>query len=158
MNKDIPSTNESDSLLTPPEITKIAKETTANLLPNKSREKYTNTYDNFMKWRSEKKIKSLSENVILAYLTELSHTHKPSSLWATYSMLKSTLNAKNNINIHNYPKLVPFLKKQSQGFKSKKSKTLTAEEIKKFLHEAPDNKYLDLKVNIINIKINVYIV
>ncbi|XP_011687447.1 PREDICTED: uncharacterized protein LOC105449760 [Wasmannia auropunctata] len=94
-------------------------------------------------------IKSLSENVILAYFTELSHTHKPSSLWATYSMLKSTLNVNNNVNIHNYPKLVSFLKKQAQGFKSRKSKTLTAEEIKKFLDEAPDNKYLDLKTALI---------
>ncbi|XP_071562162.1 uncharacterized protein [Temnothorax nylanderi] len=147
--QEITSENDTDSPLTPAEIKQTAKNATENLIPQKSKQKYNKAYKQFMDWRAEKKIKSFSENILLAYLSELSHNHKPTTLWATYSMLKTTLNINNNININNYQKLVPFLKKQSRGFQPKKSKVLTPEEINEFLNKASDQQYLDTKVAMI---------
>lgn len=93
---------------TPPEITMIAQNTSADLLPDKSKKRYNHTYQNFMAWRAEHKVNSFSENVILAYFTELSEKFKASTLWAQYSMLKSTINLNNNINIEQYTKLISF--------------------------------------------------
>ncbi|XP_077256510.1 uncharacterized protein LOC143894243 [Temnothorax americanus] len=151
MSNIIPETpeTETDGQLTPQEITQTARNAIENLLPSKSKDKYTNTYDNFIQWTITKKAKPFSENTILAYLTELSKTHKPSTLWAIYSMLKTTLNINNNININKYDKLIPFLKRQSQGYIPKKAKVLTSEQIQKFLNEADDQKYLLIKVAMI---------
>ena len=84
----------------------------------------------------------MSENVFLAYFGELASKFKPSSLWSIYSLLRTVLSIRNDTNIANYQKLKSFLKRQSDGFKSKKSKILTAEDINKFIKEAPDYKYL----------------
>ncbi|KAL0869286.1 hypothetical protein ABMA27_007548 [Loxostege sticticalis] len=51
--------------------------------------------------------------------------------------------------ISEYPKLNAFLKRQSDGFTSKKSKILTSDEVEKFLNEAPDDRYLATKVALI---------
>lgn len=134
---------------TPPELAAEAKLARANLLPPKSEEKYLRTFANFNSWRKKKNTSSLSENVILAYFNELAKDKKPSTLWAMYSMLKSTIQLKYNINIKNYANLLSFLKRKSSGFKSKKSKILTNEDITIFLNEAPDEIFLAIKVNII---------
>ncbi|XP_043465336.1 uncharacterized protein LOC122500461 [Leptopilina heterotoma] len=110
---------------TPPEISVAASSVVTNLLPPKSKEKYE------------------------LYFNEMAKTKQPSTLWSQYSMLKSTLSVKNNININSYQKLIAFLKRKSNGFKSKKSNTLTAQEVEKFLNEAPDETYLSLKVALI---------
>jgi len=72
-----------------------------------------------MQWRGKKKIKTLSEPVFLAYFSELSEIQVPSSVWATYSMLRSTIQAKHNINIHDYAQVIQFLKKNSKGYEVK---------------------------------------
>lgn len=65
-------------------------------------------------------------------------------------MLRTTISINHdNINIANYPKLLAVLKNKSDGFKSKKSKTLKTKEINDFLQLAPDNKYLLMKVKYI---------
>src|SRR3978361_59510 len=91
------SSDDDDGLIcTPPEIIEQAKIATDNLLPTRSRERYEIIYQKFMDWRLRKNIKSFSENVMLVYFKELSTTMKPSSLWAIYSMLKSTLSSKHD--------------------------------------------------------------
>ncbi len=70
----------------------------------------------------------------------------PNTLWALSSMLKSTLLAFHNINLSEYGKLTPFLKQNSTGYKPKKVKIFSKEEIDKFLLTAPDEKYLMKKV------------
>ncbi len=132
---------------TPPEVKDLAENTEKNLLPEKSKKRYEKAYQLFMNWRLEKKVKSFSETVLLAYFGEISNKFKPSTLWSTYSMLRTILNIKNNVNIANYPKLKSFLKRKGDGFKAKKSKILTAADIKKFIQEAPDSKYLLSKVS-----------
>lgn len=135
--------------LTPPEIRALAQTAVENLLPPKSRDRYETCYKNFNRWKEENSISmnSLSENVLLAYFQYLSESLQPSSLWTRYSMLKSTINVNDNINISTYSKLIAFIKRQSDGFKSKKSKTLSSGNIQKFLNEAPDDDFLAIKVS-----------
>lgn len=73
---------------TPPEIREAASTTLEGLVPEKSKERYHISYQKFMDWRRDK-----------AYLGQLSETYKPSSLWSIYSMLRSVLNLKHNIDI-----------------------------------------------------------
>lgn len=97
---------------TPPEIIADTKEVVSNLLPEKS--KIKNILRN-TKYLCSGKVKQkaflFSENVLLSYFKEKSAKYKPSSLWAIYSMLKSTLLAKNNVNIKDYSTLNAFLKR-----------------------------------------------
>lgn len=138
---------ESDSEIenTPPEIREAANEATYNTLPEKSKDKYIREYNLFKEWSSKNNVKNASENSILAYFYEKSKVLKSSSLWSKYSMLRTTLIMKNNVDIK-YPKLIAFLKRQADGYKPKKSETFTREDINKFLCEAPDNEYLLMKV------------
>ncbi|KAJ8915445.1 hypothetical protein NQ315_003206 [Exocentrus adspersus] len=64
-------------------------------------------------------------------------------------MLKCTLNAKENVNIRKFSKLIPYLKSKSVGYRPKKSRILTKEEIERFLQEAPDSRFLLEKVILI---------
>lgn len=138
----------SDFENTPPEIKEQADLFCQNLLPAISREKYEAAYRNFMEWRSQQKTKSFSENVLMVYIEGLSNTRKASTIWSIYSMLKSTINIKHGIDISTYPKLRALLKRKSEGHTPKKSKTLTPDDINRFLIEAPDNEYLLTKVNL----------
>lgn len=134
---------------TPPDILQKAEATTSTLLPEKSKCLYDKMYRSFMDWRIKKKTTSFSENVLLAYFAELGEKYKSSSLWSYYSMLKSVLILKHNVNMEKYSKLRSFLKRKSEGYQAKKSETLTPEEIKKFISEAPDEIYLLHKVIVI---------
>lgn len=50
--------------------------------------------------------------VLLSYFVDQAAKYAPSTLWATYSMLKSTISSKHNIDISRYLRLQAFLKKQ----------------------------------------------
>ena len=50
-------------------------------------------------WCTKKKVLKVSENVLLAYLEEKSRNIKPLTLWNMFSMLKATLNVKENIDV-----------------------------------------------------------
>lgn len=120
------------------------------LLPKKPKSRYESTYKRFMNWTLQNNAQTLSENVIIAYLKKLSTELKPSTLWTTYSMLKTMLKLRNNIDISTYTKCVSFLKFQSSGYQCQKSLTLTSEQIQKFLSEAPDREYLFTKVRLLS--------
>lgn len=96
----------------------------------------------------EKNIEAISENVLLTYLTELSEKNKASTLWSTYSIIKTCLSIKQNINISKYMKLRAFLKKKNAGYVPKQSKTLSRDQFEKFLENAPNDKYLMHKVKL----------
>src|SRR6202042_2308406 len=127
---------------TPQEITDAAKIVVSNLLPAKSKIQYEKVYIQFREWCNMKKVKTVSENVLLCYLEEKSKILKPPTLWSIYSMLKSTLNIKENIDLQRFTKLVPFLKSKSIGYRGKKSKVLTKEDIARFIKEADDEIHL----------------
>lgn len=134
---------------TPPDILSAAKDMTNNLLPAKSRKVYDRCYEEFIDWKTQKKAASFSENVVMAYFQELSDKYKCSSLWTKYSMLKSTISINHEVDISKYSKLIAFLKRKSQGFKSKKAKTFSAEQLRKFLNEAPGHEHLLSKVHML---------
>lgn len=61
-------------------------------------------------------------------------------------MLRATLNVHHNINIASYNQLLALIKRKGDGFKSKKSRILTRDQILNFLENAPDSEYLLMKV------------
>ncbi|KAJ8914785.1 hypothetical protein NQ315_014526 [Exocentrus adspersus] len=134
---------------TPEDIIESAVTATMNLLPAKSKEKYLKEYDSFMDWRIKKGINSFTERVLLAYFEMKSKMWKSSTLWSTYSKLKATIMVNNDVDISKYSKLIAYLKNKSTGYKPKKSKTFSREEIYKFLLQAPDDHYLMHKVALI---------
>lgn len=141
------SSDESDLDLqhTPPDIREEANAATLDLLPKKSKQKNLQVYSAFKQWCIQKTVRKTNETAVLAYFYQLSKVYKASSLWSKYSMLKSTLAVKENIDIK-YPKLIAFLKRQAVGYRPQKSQTFTREDIHKFLLEASDNEYLLMKV------------
>lgn len=141
--------SDDEELCTPPEMRECALNINAALLPEKSREKYEGTYLTYKKWQISKNVKLTSENVLMVYFKELSERYKPSTLWSTWSIIKTTLNQKEGIDINQYKQLKAFMKRQSDGYKSKKSKVLSPEEIEKFILKAPDEKYLAVKIALI---------
>jgi hypothetical protein len=150
--------NDKDDIsCTPPEIVELAASTTSTLLPHRSKACYNKTYNIFMDWRIRKKITSFSENVLLAYFADIATKYKSSSLWSFYSMLKAVLRINHDVDIEKYAKLRSFLKRQSEGYEAKKSKTFTPEEITKFMANAPDKDYLLHKVRIPEITYSIYI-
>lgn len=134
---------------TPPEIANIASSSKECLLPAKSGTIYLKTYETFKNWCSTKKVKKVSENVVLAYMTELSETKSGASLWSTYSMLKSTLLLKENVDIKQYNLVISFLKRKFEGHRPKKSNVFAKKDIERFLLEAEDINYLFIKVALI---------
>lgn len=138
---------EESCIATPLEIFKTEEDSKFNLLSSKSKKVYENAYDEFVKWCNNRKESNYTENVFLAYFSEKSEFRKPSSLWSHYSMLKATVNLHHNIDISKYSKLITFLKRRSDGYKPKKSKILSRNDIERFLKEAPDDLYLMIKVS-----------
>lgn len=82
----------------------------------------------------------------MAYFKQLTEKYKPSTLWAIFSMLRTTIKVKKKLDISKYFSLSAFMKVQSDGYQPKKSKVLSAEHVQKFLTEAPDETFLLLKV------------
>lgn len=128
------------------DILEAANNAFSNLIPAKSKHVYEFTYKKFMDWRTTKRSKSFSEEVLGAYFAELAKEKKPTTLWAQYSMLRTTLLVKNDVDISKYFKLRSFLKRTADGYSPKKSKTFTKEEIAKFIAEASDHVHLLTKV------------
>lgn len=117
-----------------------------SLIPQRSSQKYEKQYAEFRKWCDINKVKLFKEEVFLAFLSEQSIKYKPPTLWSKYSVLKTMCKIKLNLDIGKYFKLTAFLKRQNLGYKSKKSKVFTQEEITKFMEEAPNEIYLMIKV------------
>lgn len=118
----------------------------SSIIPEKSRFRYENTYKIFKSW-CEKKNCGINEKILLAYLVKRNEKLKsPGSLWAEYSMLKSTIFLHDKIDISKFATLIAFLKRKNVGHKPKKAAIFTKENMTKFLKEAPDEEFLILKV------------
>lgn len=132
----------------PIEVMERAKEAALELLPAKSAAKYNRAYKIFKEWQTKNGVASVSSDVIIAYFHYLNEKkYKPTSLWAYYSMLKSTLKAYENIDIGGYHQVAAFLKNKSIGYKCVKAKVFLEAEIQKFIDEAEDLGWLDVKVS-----------
>ena len=130
----------------PQEIRDAVSSVILNLLPAKSRKLYDVAYNRFREWCSQKKAHTYTENVMLAYFNEVSKKYKSSTLWAQYSMIRSCLQVNDNTDISKYPKLLAFLKRNSEGYQPKRSNVLTRDQIEVFLSTADDHEYLMIKV------------
>lgn len=133
-------------ILTPPTVKEIANTVSSSLLPEKSRPLYEKTYGEFINWCNNKQISRYSEDVLLAYFSSIVEKGLIPSLWPKYSMLKSTLILKHNIDISKFNKLIMYLKRQTTGHTPKKSKVLEKDQIKKFICDAPNSIFLMTKV------------
>ncbi|KAJ8981032.1 hypothetical protein NQ317_007854 [Molorchus minor] len=100
-----------------PKVIEAAQMATSKLLPEKSRDKYEK--DLFEKWCQEKGVKTVKEEALSAYFVKLNKEFSPNTLWAKYSMLKTVLKVKKNMDI---------------------------KDISTFISEAPDDIYLLMKV------------
>lgn len=130
-------------------IRKVAKNVSLDLLPKRSKQLYTAAYNAFKKWRRANGTNSFCEDVLLAYFFDMSKKYASSTLWSTYSMLRTTINTFDHVDISKHQKLIAFLKKQHSGYKAKKSSVFTKEQISKFLNEAPNDVHLSRKVALI---------
>ncbi|KAJ8912753.1 hypothetical protein NQ315_016709 [Exocentrus adspersus] len=134
----------------PSDILKAAQEASSSLLPAKSKEKYQKVYEKFCQWRISKNVQKTDENVVLAYFFEKQKLLRlPVYGQHKLDMLKSTLQINENMDISQYKKLVILLKRQNDTYEAKKSKVLTMENVTIFLKEAPDDKFLLMKVVLI---------
>lgn len=142
------SDSEADSL--PSDLEEMSRNIVDSLLPEKSRSVYEMVFNRYEEWCSAKKIKNITyEKVLLAYFECLSKERKPSSLWSYYSMIRSILSTRKNVDISKYLQLVALLKRKSEGYRAKKSKIFTKQDVTKFLTEASDDTYLFNKVAMI---------
>jgi len=115
-------------------------------LPDKSKKRYADMYKKFEEWRTQENVQQLSEEVLLTYFEELAKKNCPTTLWAIYSMLKSTIKHHHNIDISRYSELINFVKQRNKGYRPVKTNVFTDEQVAKFLSEAPDEEYLVHKV------------
>lgn len=130
----------------PSDIENAASSAISLLIPTKSKDKYESTYKIFQKWCDEKKVTNINEKVLLAYFQIKSASYKSSSLWTFYSMLRTMISTRNNIDISKFTNLIALLKRKSEGYKAKKSKVLLKNDFEKFLKEADESNHLLLKV------------
>ncbi|KAG4074943.1 hypothetical protein HA402_009368 [Bradysia odoriphaga] len=117
---------------TPDELVNAADEASKDLLPSKSKDRYQQVYNNFQKWKAVKNAMGVKS--------------APSTLWAQYSMLKSTMKIYDSVDISKYASLIAYLKKKYKGHVPKKAKILTEQELRTFIETAPDVAWLDVKI------------
>nr|XP_015835534.1 PREDICTED: uncharacterized protein LOC107397938 [Tribolium castaneum] len=129
----------------PEAIRNEARSVVSGLLPKKSSARCEHHLD-FKNWQKKQNVGSVNEEVILAYLNQLSMKYSPNSLWSKWSMLKSCLEIKENIGTDRFYKVIAFLKRKNDRYTPKKAKILTKEQVETFLLEAPDDQWLLFKV------------
>lgn len=115
-------------------------------VPEKSKLKYEKAYSIYVEWK-EKTGVSTTENWLIEYFNRYMQKYKPPSVLAHYSMLKSLIKVKENIDIRNYNILSAKLKTYAAGYESKKSLVFTSDQLLKFLEEAHDRSHLANKVS-----------
>ncbi|XP_066139022.1 uncharacterized protein [Euwallacea fornicatus] len=112
-----------------------------------SSKKYQRVYNNFNTWRNKNQLPDYSETTLMTYFQEQAKLNvKCSTLWAQYSMLKKLLSINHGIDLSTYSNLRVYLKKLNEGYRPKKSPVLTKDQFIYFLTEAPDDKFLGIKV------------
>ncbi|KAJ8683656.1 hypothetical protein QAD02_019448 [Eretmocerus hayati] len=138
-----------DEDIAPPEFIEIEDNSSKIILPEKSKLIYQKSYDEFMNWKNKNQIPTIDESVMMTYFNELAKNYNSATLWSKYSMLKSTMMIEQRIDMGTYCKLKSWIKAKHSNYKAKKAKVLSPQHINKFIDEAPDNKYLAIKVALI---------
>ncbi|PSN46618.1 hypothetical protein C0J52_16813 [Blattella germanica] len=83
------------------------------IIPSKSKKRYEIEYKNLCSWRMVNEEEKVSEDIVLAYMLDLSKKFVSSSLWSKYSMIKAMLlfHDDTDIPVSSFPKVISFLKK-----------------------------------------------
>jgi hypothetical protein len=63
-------------------------------------------------------------------------------------MLRTMISINKNLDLSKYTNLIAFFKRQGEGYRAKKSKSFSKENIEKFLTTANDEDYLMQKVRV----------
>ncbi|KAJ8910999.1 hypothetical protein NQ315_011264 [Exocentrus adspersus] len=140
----------SDSV--PDDVLLEANSALSKIIPEKSKLLYEKEYINFCEWRNKKQVRGVNDKIIMAYTEKskrVKSSSESSSLWSYYSQLKKMLSVKENVDISRFHQVTAFLKHKSTGYKPKKSRVFTREDLEKFLDTAPDINYLLLKIVLI---------
>jgi len=122
---------------TPPEMRTIAAAAAGDILPDKSRERYEQSYEDFLSWGAANNVKDgyVSERVILAWLKAHDHL-APTTLWTRYSMIKKVHNSRFPQNrLGDFQSVTDVLKKKEKTHLRKKSNTFTREHIAAFIEK-----------------------
>ncbi|KAJ8909414.1 hypothetical protein NQ315_002852 [Exocentrus adspersus] len=130
----------------PSDIEEAAQRALSTVIPTKSKLRYDGAYTKFTTWCEDKKVKQINEKVLLAYFQGKKNM-KSSTLWSLYSMLRTKISLKRNVDSKKYTSLISFLKRHSDGYQPKKSNILTKENIVDFLTKADDVHYLMAKAS-----------
>lgn len=111
-----------------------------------------NAYDKFKEWCDCQNAISYSENVLIEYFSDLANKYKwpYTELLSHYSMIKSMLYIKHNIDTTKFLKLQLYFDDLNEdSIPRKESRIFTRDNIEEFLSNAPDDKYLVMKVILI---------
>ncbi|KAJ8915318.1 hypothetical protein NQ315_014826 [Exocentrus adspersus] len=103
-------------------------------------------YRDFKNWQQKNGLNGVTEDVLLAYMNQLSARFSPNSLWAKWSMLKSCLEIKESVQIRRFQKVIAFLKRKNERYSPRKAKVLSKEQVERFLLDAPDDLWLLAKI------------
>lgn len=124
--------------------------TLSKILPDRSKHLYELTYNRFTKWKQDKNIIGITEDVILEYLYHLRTISAVSTLRSRITMIRSTIDINDDIDIFQYERVRLFWKKTSISARNNSTRKLIKifclNDIEKFLRESPDNLYLLIKV------------
>lgn len=132
----------------PQKILDAAQEARCELVPEKSRPRYLRAYKQFLEWRKKNNVEGIcSEEVLLAYVKELSQTSAPSTAWSNYSMIKKILLVEENKDVSQNKIVNSYLKVKSKGYVPKQAKIFRAADVARFFIEAEDVAYLAIKVS-----------
>lgn len=109
--------------------------------------KCKSSYKAFIDWHNHQNISSFSEDVFLVYFKELLEKNTPPlELYQEYYRLKREVFKNHKVVLKNYTKLRGFLKCELDKYENKNEGTFNADEMNRFLNEAPDCDYLATKV------------
>ena len=100
-------------------------------LPKKSSDRYLLVYNTYKKWRRENQ-NSLSgneENNLIVYFTGLKQRLAPPTLWSIWSMLKSTMLTRDDMDIKKFLRLRDLIRQNNKNYRPKKSAVLSWENI-----------------------------
>lgn len=132
---------------TPNELVETVRIVAREQVPISSKERYEKMYKSFKTWQATKKSANISQSVLMAFFNEMAQKHKPSTLWAYYSMLKTTIRANDGLDIGRYVELLAFLKSKASGYLPVKAGVFSLADIHRFIDNAPDELWLDVKVS-----------
>lgn len=102
----------------PPAVPQSTAEAEADLIPNKSIDKYEAVYTKYVNWATANNVDDtelFSETALMAYFRELSMSTAPNSMFFYYSMIKSLASVRDHIDLFQHRRLLAYLRKKEES-------------------------------------------